>query len=172
MRITLLSYKDVGLYIRYWWKYECLKFALCSDRRGPTHLNMIEMAAPSDDNNKIGHLIRYDNRAPLQGESFEDLPPSDSCREVNSTDININDTVKNDIVGTNSINTNAKNTIKNDIAGVNSINADVNDAVINDIAGTKSISTNINDLVDDYAGIDFYSIYDRNELDESFKANA
>src|SRR6266511_2612499 len=47
MRITLLSYKDVGLYIQYWWKYECLKFALCSDRRGPAHLNMIEMAAPS-----------------------------------------------------------------------------------------------------------------------------
>src|SRR6266498_1258160 len=47
MRITLLSYKDVGLYIQYWWKYKCLKFALCSDRRGPTHLNMIEMAAPS-----------------------------------------------------------------------------------------------------------------------------
>src|SRR6266498_3605509 len=49
IRITLLSYKDVGLYIQYWWKYECLKFALCSDRRGPTHLNMIEMAAPSID---------------------------------------------------------------------------------------------------------------------------
>ena len=47
MRITLLSYKDVGLYIQYWWKYECLKLTLCSDRRGPTHLNMIEMAAPS-----------------------------------------------------------------------------------------------------------------------------
>src|SRR6266498_3890813 len=47
MRITLLSYKDVGLYIQYWWKYKCLKFALCSDRRGHTHLNMIEMAAPS-----------------------------------------------------------------------------------------------------------------------------
>src|SRR6266498_5587365 len=47
MRITLLSYKDVGLYIQYWWKYKYLKFALCSDRRGPTHLNMIEMAAPS-----------------------------------------------------------------------------------------------------------------------------
>ena len=47
MRITLLSYKDVGLYIQYWWKYECLKLTLCSDRRGLTHLNMIEMAAPS-----------------------------------------------------------------------------------------------------------------------------
>src|SRR6266498_3911699 len=47
MRITLLSYKDVGLYIQYWWKYECLNFTLCSDRRGLTHLNMIEMAAPS-----------------------------------------------------------------------------------------------------------------------------
>src|SRR6266498_5370862 len=77
-----------------------------------------------------------------------------TCREVNSTDIN------------------AKNAVKNDIAGVNSINVDANDAVTNDIADTKSISTNINNLVDDYAGIDFHSIHDRNKLDESFKANA
>ena len=116
-------------------------------------------------------MIRYDNRVSLQGELFEDLPSSDSCREVNSPDTDANDAVKNDIVGINNIDTDAKNAVKNDIASVNSINADVNDAVINDIAGIKSISININDLVDDYADIDFHSIYDRNELDESFKVN-
>ena len=83
-----------------------------------------------------------------------------------------NNAVKNDIAGTNSVNTDANNTVKNDITDTNSINGDANDAVTNDIAGIKSISTNINNLVDNYAGIDFYNIYDRNELDESFKANA
>src|SRR6266498_4155950 len=90
-----------------------------------------------------------------------------TCREVNSTDTNANEAVKNDMAGTNNIDINAKNAVKNDIAGVNSINVDANDAVTNDIADTKSISTNINNLVDDYAGIDFHSIHDRNKLDES-----